>query len=91
MKKQIIMTISGRVQGVWFRKTVKDVAEEFGFVGYAKNKSDGCVEVLVCGNEKKFEEFIALMKKGSKLSCVDNVEYEIHDECGVEYSDFKIL
>ena len=39
--------ISGRVQGVWFRKYTKQFADELGLFGWVLNLSDGRVEVIV--------------------------------------------
>lgn len=41
--------VSGRVQGVYFRGATQRRARELAVTGYARNLSDGRVEVLVCG------------------------------------------
>ena len=42
-------TVSGRVQGVFFRASTRDVATGLGLTGHAINLPDGRVEVLACG------------------------------------------
>ncbi len=91
MDKCIKMQISGRVQGVWFRKKVKGIAESLELVGYVKNIEDGTVLIEACGNVVIFDEFMKLCKKGSKLSNVTNIKYDIFDECSIKYKEFKIL
>ena len=47
MKKQYIITkfeVSGRVQGVFFRKSTKDKADELGIWGWVRNTARGTVE-----------------------------------------------
>ena len=35
------LLISGKVQGVFFRATAKDVADEIGITGWVKNTDEG--------------------------------------------------
>jgi acylphosphatase len=48
----------GRVQGVGFRWTVKDLARGFDVTGWVKNLPDGRVELLVCGEAAEVEAFL---------------------------------
>jgi acylphosphatase len=49
---------SGKVQGVGFRFTVKDIADQLGVRGWAKNLSDGRVEVLAEAEEPVLKDFL---------------------------------
>ena len=66
--------ISGRVQGVWYRKSVSDKANLKGFCGYIKNLPDGRVEAGACLEDDDFAEFIAILEEGSIASRVDSIE-----------------
>ncbi|HIP50217.1 MAG TPA: acylphosphatase [Candidatus Pacebacteria bacterium] len=90
MDKHITIQINGKVQGVWFRDSIRSAASELGLVGYAKNNDDGTVTVDVCGDEKNFEEFTKLCQQGSELSDVKSINYVIDDNL-CDYSGFKIL
>ncbi|WP_456469906.1 acylphosphatase [Caminibacter sp.] len=69
--------VSGKVQGVWYRKYVSQAAEENGFVGYVKNLPDGRVEAVAnIENEERLSRFIDILKKGSPLSKVEKIEIE---------------
>lgn len=81
--------VSGRVQGVWYRKFVSENAKKNGFRGYVKNLSDGRVEAVAnIENEERLKEFIEILKEGSPYSVVENIEYEQIPD--LEFSDFEI-
>ena len=66
-------TISGRVQGVFFRDSTRQVADELGIVGSAVNLSDGSVEVLAFGHDHDLDKLEAWLRRGPPLSRVTNV------------------
>ena len=66
--------VSGKVQGVWYRKTIAEKAKQKGFCGYVKNLADGRVEAGACLEDNDFAEFIAILETGSMLSRVDSIE-----------------
>ncbi|MEA3323039.1 MAG: acylphosphatase [Patescibacteria group bacterium] len=90
MDKHIIIQISGRVHGVWFRKSAQDVAQELGLVGFTRNNSDGTVTIEACGTEAEIKQLIKWCHEGSKSARVDDVKYIIDDK-SCNYKDFKIL
>lgn len=61
--KQIKMNVKGRVQGVAFRYMTKIVADQLHINGYAKNLSDGSVEIMAQGDEKAIDIFIDKVKQ----------------------------
>jgi acylphosphatase len=48
----------GRVQGVGFRYTVKDLARGFDVCGWVKNLADGSVELQVMGEAAEVRDFL---------------------------------
>ncbi len=48
----------GRVQGVGFRYTARDFAEELGIVGWVKNLPDGSVQMMAEGEDLAVENLI---------------------------------
>jgi acylphosphatase len=53
------MIYSGRVQGVFFRATAREIAQRHGVAGYARNQHDGTVELEAEGHSAKVEAFLA--------------------------------
>jgi acylphosphatase len=76
--------VSGRVQGVFYRATCVKKAESLGLAGYARNLTDGRVEVLACGEEAAVAEFIAWLWEGSPASKVTDVATEHADPALVQ-------
>ena len=54
---------SGRVQGVGFRFTAIDIANSLNLTGWAKNLTDGRVEVICEGEEADINNFIERLEK----------------------------
>lgn len=67
-------TISGRVQGVFFRESARRVALDLGVTGHAVNLSNGNVEVLACGAPHAVDEFAEWLRQGPRMAQVSNVE-----------------
>ena len=74
MKSKAHVIISGRVQGVWFRTSTRDKAEQLGLTGWVKNTADGCVEAVFEGEEERIEEMINWCHQGPPLAEIVNIE-----------------
>jgi acylphosphatase len=74
------------VHGVWYRATIKKAADKLGIKGYAKNLSDGRVEVMANLEDSQLEEFKKILKKGSVASNVKEVLSESVDNA--KFDDF---
>ncbi|MDG1358280.1 MAG: acylphosphatase [Akkermansiaceae bacterium] len=58
----------GRVQGVGFRYTVKQLAMGFDVIGNVKNLPEGTVELNLMGEEEEVDEFLNEIVEESTLS-----------------------
>jgi acylphosphatase len=85
--KRLEAIIYGFVQGVGFRYFARRKALVLGLVGYAKNLSDGSVEVVAEGEIEKLKELLEILKKGNDYSHVEKINYEIKDSKN-EFNDF---
>ena len=59
-----LLRIRGSVQGVGYRAFVHDQATRLGLRGWARNRRDGSVEVLVSGDRAVVDELIAWLRRG---------------------------
>ena len=64
------INFSGRVQGVGFRYTTKQLALGFDIVGSVRNREDGTVELDVMGDEEEVSEFITEIVEESELAAL---------------------
>jgi len=89
MQKTIKLIVYGRVQGVWYRRSVKKLANSMGIFGTVKNLQNGNVEIIVNLNDKFREIFISGLYRGSPFSDVKDIE--IKEISVVEFNDFQII
>lgn len=68
------VVVRGRVQGVFFRDTVRTRAREAGVAGWVRNRPDGAVEAVFEGDLERVEEMVALSRQGSPQAVVQDVE-----------------
>lgn len=67
------LRITGKVQGVWYRKNAVDKGSELGLSGTARNMDDGSVAIEVEGPAPDVEAFIAWCWQGPPLARVEAV------------------
>ena len=72
--------ITGKVQGVYYRKNIEANALTNNFSGYVKNLEDGSVEACVTCDVTKLDIFLDILQKGSPNSIVEKVEQYSCDE-----------
>lgn len=82
-------TVSGRVQGVWFRQSTKDTALANGLSGWVRNLPDGRVEGVACGDENGVLQLEAWLSIGPELATVAEVSSQ-PIECDECFSGFEI-
>jgi len=90
--KEIIsarLLITGKVQGVYFRFNMQQIAKKNSVVGWVRNLPDGQVEALLSGNKIDVNNVVQWSKLGPENSRVDEVKIE-YGEQGEECSDFVI-
>lgn len=86
---QIEIFVSGRVQGVFFRVNARDVARQYGLVGFAKNLDDGRVHIVAEGNRAALQNFLDWCYRGSLLARVDGLSFTWKSATN-KYSTFTV-
>lgn len=76
--------VSGIVQGVAFRAYTRAQANALDLRGYARNLSDGRVEVLAVGDAAAIERLAEWLQHGPPLARVDAVVREVVEETATE-------
>jgi acylphosphatase len=66
--------IHGRVQGVFFRDTLRRLAERNGVSGWARNTREGTLEAVLEGEEAAVARTIAFAHEGPEGASVERVE-----------------
>ena len=68
------LSIRGRVQGVFFRESMRIEAQRLGVTGWVCNRLDGTVEAVVQGTPAAVEAMIAWARRGPEDARVTGVE-----------------
>jgi len=68
--------VTGRVQGVFFRQSTREMAEGLGLCGWVRNQPDGSVEALFEGEKNLVEQAIAWCRQGPPRAAVDELTME---------------
>ncbi|HQK38448.1 MAG TPA: acylphosphatase [Bacteroidales bacterium] len=88
MKKHINITVTGRVQGVGFRYSAQEEAEELGIKGFVRNMPDGSVYIEAEGEEEDLLRFIDWCRQGPGYAHVKDLL--IQEAPLGHFSDFEI-
>jgi acylphosphatase len=78
------VTVSGRVQGVFFRETVRRRAVSARLAGWVRNNSDGSVEVVFEGQQKAVERLVDWCREGPRGARVEWVDVATEEPEGLE-------
>jgi len=88
-KRRARVKLRGRVQGVWFRQSTKNRAQELNLTGWVRNNPDGSVEALFEGEETAIKAAIEWCRRGPDLARVDDLQLSWEPEEGL-LSGFSI-
>lgn len=72
--KHVSIHVFGKVQGVFFRASTKEKAEEFKIKGNVRNDADGSVSIEAEGEEENLRTFMEWCKRGPKFAHVERCE-----------------
>jgi len=86
VRKRVV--VRGRVQGVFFRDTMRRMAESRSVCGWVRNREDGAVEAALEGEPDAVEAIVAFAREGPRGAAVEDVE--VADEEPEGASGFQI-
>ncbi len=70
------VVVTGRVQGVFFRASMRDRAERLGVAGWVSNEPDGSVRAHLEGPAEAVDELVDWCARGSDGARVEDVRRE---------------
>lgn len=73
------LTITGKVQGVFYRNWTVKTAQALGLAGWVRNRLNGDVEALVQGVQADIERFVVLAWSGPPAARIEDVRDEPAD------------
>ncbi len=82
--RRVRALVSGRVQGVGFRYSTRNLAERLGLCGHARNLADGRVEVVIEGDDASVEEALAFLRRGPPGAAVTGVDERPERPAGLQ-------
>lgn len=68
------LTVHGTVQGVFYRASARDRAQELGVTGWVRNADDGSVEMVVEGDDDAVDAMIRWAHEGPSHASVTAVD-----------------
>ena len=83
------ISVIGRVQGVSFRVSTKEKADELGIKGWARNESDGTVSIIAEGELSNTSVFLNWCNEGPAFAKV--LKLIVEEVSVVGFEDFKLV
>lgn len=83
------IVVKGRVQGVFFRASAQEAAEECGVKGWVRNTEEGDVELMASGSDEALQRFVAWCRQGPRRAVVQDVFIETKED--TSFHNFKVI
>lgn len=83
------LLIKGKVQGVFYRASAKEIADELGLKGWVKNTDEGNVEAVVSGDEEQLKNFVDWCWKGPRRADVKDVIVTKKED--IQFENFSVI
>ena len=82
------LVIHGRVQGVFFRESMRQQAVQLNVNGWAQNQADGTVEAMIQGSAESVNKLLEWAQQGPPLAKVTRIDQDV---ASGEWTTFEIL
>jgi acylphosphatase len=83
------LIVHGRVHGVGFRASVAEAAHTRGVAGWARNRPDGTVEVVLEGEDEAVESVVRLCRDGPRAAAVTHLEVASEEPEGLRTFEIR--
>lgn len=83
------VVVRGRVQGVFFRDSARERARAEGVAGWAANRADGAVEVVLEGPTGAVERVRRFLETGPPRAQVEGVEVSEEEPEGLDQFEVR--
>ncbi len=74
------LRIRGTVQGVYYRESMRQRADQWGVTGWVRNRMDGTVEAVLQGETENVERLIDWARRGPPAARDDGVDVAADDD-----------
>ena len=81
------LVIHGRVQGVFFRESMRLQAVQLNVNGWARNQADGTVEAVIQGSAESVSKLLEWAQRGPPLAKVTRID---QDAASGEWITFEV-
>ena len=78
--------VSGKVQGVFFRRETQKLAVRLALTGWVRNTEDGRVETVLCGEKESVNKLVRWLSEGPPTAAVYAVEKH-----SIPYQSFSVF
>ncbi|MBS3091555.1 acylphosphatase [Candidatus Pacearchaeota archaeon] len=89
MKKAMRLFLTGNMQSLFYKQSIKDVADGYNVRGFLRIKSDGKVEIFLEGESGNVDTVVDICKAGPKYAQVRSFEQK--EEKLQDFKDFRII
>lgn len=86
--KTLHLVIHGRVQGVFFRDSMRREAQNLAIAGWVRNRSDGTVEATVQGEAGAVDALVRWARRGPQRASVERIDIAPADG---SYASFEVV
>lgn len=88
--QRVRLFVTGKVQGVFFRQTLKVMAKKNNIFGWVKNLKDGRVEAVLEGDGERVSRLIQWAHGGPANARVEDVQI-LNEKFISEFTKFDVL
>ena len=78
------LVVHGRVQGVFFRDSLRRLADREGVAGWARNAPDGTLVTVLEGQPEAVERLLEFAREGPHGAAVERVDEHEEEPEGAE-------